>query len=69
LTERFSTRALRPGSSSRAGGTTTTPRGRTDPWATGRQRLKRLSRIRRAGGPATLTSATANICPRPFSGG
>ena len=30
----------RPGSSSRAGGATITPRGRTDPWATSRQRLK-----------------------------
>ena len=40
LRERSSTRLLRPGSSSRAGGATTTPRGRTDPWATSPQRLK-----------------------------
>jgi hypothetical protein len=40
LMERSSTRLPRPGSSSTAGGATPTPRGRTDLWATGRQRLK-----------------------------
>jgi len=41
--ERSSTRLPRPRSSSRAGGVTTTPRGRTDPWATNRRRPRSSS--------------------------
>ena len=62
---RSSTRSRRPGSSSRAGGVTTTPRGRTDHWATSRRARGLHARHRRAGGCATPTSSAARASTEP----